>query len=323
MFERRENIMSKRRVLAVCLVVLLAGAVTAALATGPRVEKLRPSVAEINRAIAAKGECWVAGENKFSRKTPAQLKKMLGAMPINWSDIEKGPADEVMMDEDLAELAAKPGPTLPAAFDWRTSDGVTSVKDQGDCGSCWAFGSVAQVEALNKIYKGTTLDLSEQFIVSCETDNYGCDGGYMDRVYNFLKSTGTPDESCFPYKATDLACSNSCSDWAARVTKISSWTWVCKTRPNTTAIKTAIYSSGPITASFDVYYDFFSYTSGCYKHVTGAFAGGHAVLVVGWTSDGCWIVKNSWGQNWGEQGYFKIKFGDCSFGRSSGKFVIS
>lgn len=310
--------MTKRRILLICLVVLLVGALT--LPMSSRVEKLRPSVAEINHAVAVKGECWTAAENKFSNWTPARLKKLLGVMPINWNDVEKA---DPLSQGDLSEVEGKPGPALPAAFDWRTSGGVTSVKDQGNCGSCWAFGAAGQLEALNKIYKGTTLDLSEQFIVSCETDNYGCDGGYMDRVYNFLKSTGVPDESCFPYKALELACSNRCTDWASRVKKISSWSWVCKSRPNTNTIKNAVYSSGPITASFDVYNDFFSYSSGCYKHVTGAYAGGHSVLVVGWTADGCWIVKNSWGPGWGEQGYFKIKFGDCNFGNSSGKFVIS
>lgn len=309
--------MSKRGVLLLCLVALVFGALALQLSSG--IEQVRPTVAQINGAIAARGACWVAAENKFSTWTADQLKHLLGAYPTDWDEVEGAAINQVPEEQNLAYRTVL---ALPSAFDWRTSGGVTSVKDQGNCGSCWSFGSVGQLEALYKIYRATTLDLSEQFIVSCETDNYGCNGGYMDRVYNYLKKTGTPDESCFPYRASAVACSNRCSDWASRVKKISSWTWVCRNQPNTTTIKNAVYSNGPVTACFDVYNDFFNYKSGCYQHVTGAYAGGHAVLIVGWTSDGCWIVKNSWGPSWGESGYFKIKFGNCNFGNSSGKFVL-
>lgn len=305
--------MTVKRLVLVCLLAL---AVLAAVTAAPKGRQL--TVREINAAIKAQNAGWVARENKFTGKSLTELKAMLGAFP---ADLMTG--GEPVPDQ------AKPGPTLPTTFDWRSQNGynwVTPVKDQGNCGSCWAFGSIAQLEAKMQIYfsnPNLKPDLSEQFLVSCNTTNYGCDGGYMDRVYSFLQTTGAPDEACFPYKASDLPCSDACADWASRVHKISGWSWVCKTKPNTTTIKTAVYSNGPVTCSFDVYNDFFSYSSGCYKHVTGAFAGGHAVLIVGWTSDGCWIVKNSWGSNWGEQGYFKIKYGDCNFGRSSGKFTYA
>lgn len=302
--------MSLKRFVLVSVVLL---AVLAVVAAAPRGKLL--TVREINAAIKAQGAGWVAAENKFTGKSLSELKAMLGAFPPNLTAGGEEPAGET-----------RPLANLPASFDWRSQNGynwVTSVKDQGNCGSCWAFGTVAQLESLMQIYfsnPNLNPDLSEQFIVSCDTSDYGCDGGYMNRVYNFIRSTGTPDESCFPYQAADRPCSERCADWASRVHKIASWSWVCQSRLNNTTIKNAVYSNGPVTCTFDVYNDFFSYSSGCYKHVTGAYAGGHAVLIVGWTTDSCWIVKNSWGKNWGEQGFFKIKFSNCNFGLSSGKF---
>jgi C1A family cysteine protease len=314
--------MTKRGVFLLCLSALLLAGLTVNVNSGS--ERARPTVAQINGAINAQGACWVAKTNKFSTWTTDQLKRLLGVLPPE-TEMSDGmySVEAIQAEEDyFALLQAKPAPSLPASFDWRASGGVTSVKDQGNCGSCWAFSSVGQLEALLKIKTGVTYDLSEQFLVSCETNNYGCDGGYMDRVYAYLKSTGTPDESCFKYQAADVACSNRCSNWAQLVKKIHSYTWVCKSSLNTTNIKNAIYTNGPLTVTMDVYNDFFSYSSGCYSHVTGAYAGGHAVLIVGWTSDNCWIVKNSWGPGWGEQGYFKIKFGNCRIGLNSAKFTL-
>ncbi len=314
--------MTKRSVLLLCLSALLVVGLTVNVNSSS--ERARPTVAQINGAINSQGACWVAKDNKFSTWTTEQLKRLLGVLPSETEPAEPGrlSVEALQAEEDyLDRLQGKPGPSLPTAFDWRASGGVTSVKDQGNCGSCWAFGSLGQLEALLKIYTGATYDLSEQFLVSCETDNFGCDGGYMDRVYNYLKSTGAPNENCFGYKAADLAC-NPCADWASQVKKISAYTWVCRSKLNTNNIKSAVYSNGPLTVTMDVYNDFFNYSSGCYSHVTGAYAGGHSVLIVGWTADGCWIVKNSWGPGWGEQGYFKIKFGNCRIGGNSAKFTL-
>jgi C1A family cysteine protease len=282
----------------------------------------RPTVAEINAAIKAKGACWIAKENKFSFKTFEELKAMLGTFPLEAATIEF---------ETSTPTAGKGKPkpsTLPESFDWRDYNGnwVTPVKDQGDCGSCWAFGTVAQMESLIRIFNNNPdldVDLSEQFIVSCDTSNYGCDGGYMNRVYDFVRDTGTPDEACFPYSATDEPCDNRCSDWEYRVEKIDKWAWVCKRAINNDKIKEAVYNNGPLTCTMDVYYDFFFYESGCYQHVYGPYMGGHAVCIVGWTADDCWIVKNSWGTDWGENGFFKIKFRNCGIGLQSGKFTYT
>ncbi|OQX89462.1 MAG: hypothetical protein B6D65_03095, partial [candidate division Zixibacteria bacterium 4484_93] len=136
------------------------------------------------------------------------------------------------------------GPPPKASLDWRNKDGhnwVTPIRDQGDCGSCWAFSVVGTEESqiligLNKPGMRTTLDLSEQFVVSCESDCYACCGGYTDLASDYLRDAGTPDEACFPYYSSGycdnhdvshtLPCNDRCSDWANRTKKICSWTWV-------------------------------------------------------------------------------------------------
>jgi C1A family cysteine protease len=305
--------MTFKRVALVCLVALVLIAIVTAAPKGRTL-----TVREINAAIKAQHAAWKAVENRFTWMTAAERRLRLGGFP-----------PEITAGADMVIDQAKPGPTLPTSFDWRNQNGynwMTPVRDQGNCGSCWAFGTLAALEAKMQIYfsnPNLSPDLSEQFVVSCDTSNYGCSGGYADRVYNFIRDTGAPDEACFRYQAEDLPCSDRCGDWASRVHKIASWSWVCTNKANTTNIKNAVYTNGPLTCHMDVYTDFFSYGSGCYTHVTGAFEGGHMVCITGWTADGCWIVKNSWGTSWGEQGYFKIKFGNCRIGTTSGKFVYA
>jgi C1A family cysteine protease len=309
--------MKKRNILLIVLTIILIG--TLSFQMGPGSSRARPTVGEINAQIKAKAACWVAIENKFSYMTDEELKGMLGAFPPG---LEPGDR-ELSYNESQApvKITATPQASLPASFDWRAFNYVnyvSPVKDQGNCGSCWAFATVAQMESLFLIKKSTLLDLSEQFIVSCDTSDYGCNGGYMNRVYNFVKNTGTVNDSCFPYVGSDVPCKKSCPI----IMKISSWSWVCQTKLDNNLIKQAVYSNGPLTCTMDVYYDFFNYSGGCYQHTTGAYAGGHAVLIVGWTSGNCWIVKNSWGDDWGEKGYFEIKFSNCRIGLSSAKFSL-
>jgi hypothetical protein len=202
---------------------------------------------------------------------------------------------------------------LPTHFDWRSNTGsnwMTSVKNQGGCGSCVAFGAVGATEAQFKIQAsnpGWSLDLSEQHLFSCGGGS--CSGGwYISAALNYLKNYGTPDESCSPYQAQSgqASCSNSCPDWQSRAFKIASWSWVAN---NPSALQAALMN-GPLVAGFTVYSDFFGYHGGVYHwdHVSSA-VGGHAIVIVGYDSnEEYWIVKNSWGASWGENGYFRIGF---------------
>ena len=124
------------------------------------------------------------------------------------------------------------------------------------------------------------------------------------------------DEKCFPYSARNLPCRKACGDSASRIAKIDGWGWVSdRYKPIADELKSAISSNGPVTAAFRVYKDFFSYGGGIYQCVydsDGLPDGGHAILIVGWNDNpggiGYFIVKNSWGTNWGESGYFNIAY---------------
>ena len=164
-------------------------------------------------------------------------------------------------------------------------------------------------------------DFSEQFILSCETTG-DCVGGYSGETLDILKATGSPDEDCLPYTATQATpCSDRCSNWANRIYTIDDWdhpggypNWW----PTQTQIKDAIYQYGPVSTYMRVYTDFFSYSSGVYEYAWGVEEGGHTVTLVGWNdTGGYWIAKNSWGTGWGESGWFRIKYGEVEIERQT------
>ncbi|MBT4651750.1 PEGA domain-containing protein [Candidatus Woesearchaeota archaeon] len=208
---------------------------------------------------------------------------------------------------------------LPDFFDWRSQHGqnyLTPIKNQANCGGCWAFGALAVLEGhINAYYNNPylNLDFSEQDLISCFKGN-GCRGANSDEIKNlfsnYLQATGVSTETCFSYSATNDNCNNKCSDWQEDVWKINSWENVDLT---TDKIKRALIENGPIEVGMIVYVDLFAYSGGVYKHTTNQITGYHAVVIIGFgESDGIeyWIVKNSWGQDWGEEGYFRIEVGD-------------
>ena len=213
--------------------------------------------------------------------------------------------------------------SLPDSFDWRSEGGVTPVKDQGNCGSCWAFGTVAPLESAIKIKEGITADLSEQWLVSCNRDGWGCNGGWWAHDYHQWKQgecggIGAVYESDFPYTATDGYCNGEYNhpylleDWAF----IGSENSV----PQTDAIKQVIYDYGPVSAAVTVTSDWTSYAGGVYNN-NAIGRVNHAITLVGWDDtlgkNGCWILKNSWGTNWGENGYMYIEYGCSNVGYSA------
>lgn len=200
---------------------------------------------------------------------------------------------------------------LPSFFDWRDHGGVTSPKDQGACGSCWAFAAAGEMEAKILIEYGVTLNLSEQQIVSCNPYGAGCDGGWAGAAYYVFMHYGGVLENCMPYEGSDfVACRQ---DQFLKFTSMDTWVSIAN---NGDQIKTAVLQNGPVCTAVDANQAWEGYTGG----VITAPGGGtnHLVLIVGWDDrmgdHGAWIVKNSWGAGWGDAGYCYVAYGACNIG---------
>jgi len=211
--------------------------------------------------------------------------------------------------------------SVPGAFDSRDQwpQCIHQIRDQQQCGSCWAFGAS---EALSDRFciashGNVNVVLSPEDMVSCDKGDMGCNGGYLAHAWDYLENTGIVTDQCFPYTAgTGLApaCSAKCTTGGVyKKYKCAEDSIVEATTPS--QIQSSIYNHGPMETGFTVYADFFNYKSGVYKHVSGGVAGGHAVKIVGWgqeNGDNYWICANSWGTKWGEQGFFRIAEGQCN-----------
>jgi C1A family cysteine protease len=227
-----------------------------------------------------------------------------------------------------AEAIAMEATVAPAAYDLRNVNGrnyTTPVKNQGGCGSCVAFGTVAVLETTAKRTRNNpnlNLDLSEAHMFYCHAKEEGrnCGNGWWpDKALDKAKDKGVTFDTYFPYTAGDQDCALQ-SGWMNALAKPTSYT-----KLNSRAkMKEHISTRGSITGCFVVYQDFFSYRSGVYRHVSGNAAGGHCVEIIGYNNaQGCWICKNSWGTNWGEGGYFRIAYGQCNIETWSGPYGVN
>ncbi len=214
-----------------------------------------------------------------------------------------------------------PSTTLPAHFDWRELGGCTPIKNQGSCGSCWAFGTAAPLECNILIKDHKEVDLSEQWLVSCNRNNWGCDGGWWAHDYfqwkmDLFNGTGAVLEKEFPYKATDLPCNGPYQ----HPYLIDSWHFIgfAQGIPPTDSIKQAIMTYGPVSVSCAVTQAFGAYTGGVFAEDDPQAPINHAVALVGWDDtqgeNGAWFLRNSWGPGWGEEGYMRIEYRVCKVG---------
>jgi C1A family cysteine protease len=206
---------------------------------------------------------------------------------------------------------------LPSAFDWRDSTTLPPVRNQGGCGSCWAFATVGPLECNISIKDGITVNLSEQWLVSCNHNDWGCDGGWWAHSYHQsgrdnCNHTGAVPESECPYAAADLPCG--CP--YEHTYRISSWYYVGNQSsiPSVGAIKQAILDHGPISVAVVSTSAMHAYNGGVFNFTTGGDVN-HGVVLVGWDdnqgTEGVWYMRNSWGSWWGEGGYMRIEYG-CS-----------
>lgn len=191
-----------------------------------------------------------------------------------------------------------------ASLDWRTKGVVNTAKDQAQCGSCWAFSAIGSLESRCSILKGSLYSLSEQQLVDCSgpQGNEACNGGTMDAAYDYLKiNGGSCSEKDYSYTAKEGTCKTNCPLYC----KISSYVDVSQ---SDAALEKAV-NSGPIAVAIEANTKFQFYTGGIYDDATCGTSLNHGVVIVGYTPD-YWIVRNSWGSNWGtEHGYIHMKRG--------------
>ncbi len=274
---------------------------------------------ELRRAMEGQEATWEAGETALSnRPVTAGDLEMLGYVP--------GPAEpsleeqERLARENFLTFSGADG-DYPARHDWREVDGgnfITPVKDQGNCGSCVAFGASAAVEGTLRAERrdpGLEVDLSEAFLFYCVARSQGrrCfgreEGGWWPHAaLEALQGEGVPDEASYPYTAGDQECSSLAPDWQDRATQIGAWREI--TDP--LEMRRWIATRGPVVGTMSVYEDFVRfYKGGVYRYISGAPGGGHCICIVGYDDDAqCWIGKNSWGTGWGEDGFFRIAYGE-------------
>ncbi|KAE9586205.1 hypothetical protein Lal_00000745 [Lupinus albus] len=203
--------------------------------------------------------------------------------------------------------APRVGDKLPESVDWRKEGAVVGVKDQGSCGSCWAFSTIAAVEGINKIVTGNLISLSEQELVDCDRSyNEGCNGGLMDYGFEFIINNGGIDsEEDYPYKAVDGTCDQYREN--AKVVTIDDYEDVPSYDEK--ALQKAVANQPVAVAIEGGGREFQLYVSGVFTGRCGT-ALDHGVNAVGYgTENGkdYWIVRNSWGPSWGEDGYIRLE----------------
>jgi len=247
------------------------------------------------------------GINKFTDMTRAELKAFRGYNRKMHTS---------MLGADNPCVAGQPllrSQALPASVDWRTVKPavVTPVKDQGSCGSCWAFATAETTESALAIATGNLTVLSPQNVVSCTPNpdhcggTGGCNGAIAELGFDYIKNNGIATEADWPYKQTTGTCTESAH------TKVATVTGCVKLAENNyTDLMTAVATFGPIAVSVDAK-KWSSYTKGIYNgcDTDVDFDIDHAVQLVGYGTDSgtdYWIVRNSWGPNWGEAGYIRL-----------------
>ncbi|KAJ3645119.1 hypothetical protein Zmor_022806 [Zophobas morio] len=272
--------------------------------------------------INAKQTTWVAGRN-FPEDTPVeQLKRLAGTFrPLG---NKKVPIKiHKVVPEDIPD-------TFDGRTYWSQCESLKNIRDQGACGSCWAFAASEAITDRTCIASNGAIKFkaSPEELISCCEDcaSSGCSGGYMDRAWNYWVENGlvsggdyNSNEGCQPYQAEAYqngvtpSCTNTClntnygTSYSADKHYGKSWYQLAN---DVGQIQTDIMQNGPVEVYLTVYNDFYSYKSGVYVHTSGDEAGGHAVKIIGWgTENGTpyWLIANSWGSGWADlDGFFKI-----------------
>jgi cathepsin L len=273
------------------------------------------------------------GDKDDPKATAPQARKQANqkAMELMKHD-DMAKADYILKNPAIVqkypELVIKPiSCSKLAAFNWRDKGKVSPVKEQ-NCGNCWAFAAVGAYEASYLIRNGRIVDDSEQYINDCAvaddgTDAGSCNSGLAVKALQHMVRVGAATEATVPYTATNKACT-----YPATPLDAISWGFVNPDAdfPTTSQIKEALCKYGPLTTRMRVVLldDFKAYTEGVYNEAVASDndGQGHAVVIVGWDdANGAWLIKNSWGTDWGYDGYGWIAYGSNRIGRHSAWIV--
>jgi len=265
-------------------------------------EKVRYNIwrDNFNRIIEhnKKNKGFVLGMNHLGDLTTIEFKALMNGFLYNPNLEQNGP-----------NFVPSPG-TIPTGIDWRTRGAVTPVKNQGQCGSCWSFSTTGALEGQQWKKTGKLLSLSEQNLVDCSTrfGNNGCHGGIMDNAFRYIKQNGGVDtEASYPYEGQELECRFDPKNVGATDTG-----FLDILRGNETALEYALATVGPVSVAIDAsHFSFQFYRAGVYDEAECSPQNlDHGVLAVGYGEDEhgqqYWIVKNSWSERWGEDGYIKM-----------------
>lgn len=300
-------------------------------------------IKRLNDEIKRRNQKWVAGETSISQLTYQEKKRMFGGKLPNLYGFEyyKGGIFEIPSTRENSIVQKASSTSLPTNFDWRNRHGannpnspyydhspiydgwLTPVKNQGNCASCWAFSVVGAFEAKINLYYNQHLDidLSEQNLVSCSNAG-SCEGGFVGEALNYVQNSGIVDEDCFPYKAENIRCEN-CSDWQNRTWKISGYNSVEKVEEN---VKKALITNGPLVMIHTEWLNGHGFVLVGY----GVIQVGDIITIVEGEKQKIdktftitpddpdlgrtyWIIKNSWGKGWGEDGYAKLFIPQADF----------
>jgi len=252
-----------------------------------------------HRATYERNMAWAAensddtvqyGENQFADLTPDEFAVAAG---LGYKANRHGALPHLGVHEYNGE-------ELAASVDWTTQGAVTPVKDQGQCGSCWAFSTTGGMEGAWQIGTGSLKSLSEQQLVDCSTQNSGCNGGSMELAFNFARGVNVATENSYPYTARDGSCKSSFTT-AIPQGGITGYKSVGQ---STNSLKSAL-QTGPVSVAIEAdQMSFQMYSGGVLSSGCGTNLD-HGVLAVGYDSNS-FKVKNSWGASWGANGYVQI-----------------
>ena len=259
-----------------------------------RSQVFKNKLAEIEEYNASQNTSTV-GVNQFTDRTYEEMKKMNGYMP------QAKAGNFAILDDS----------SLEAEVDWRSKGAVTPVKNQGQCGSCWAFSTTGSVEAAMFLSTGTLQSFSEQQLVDCagSTGNMGCNGGLMDNAFKYIETAPLELEADYAYTARDGSCKYDSSKGVGKVSNYNDVT------PNSPSQLKAALNKAPVSIAIEAdQIAFQGYTSGVITTGCGQQLD-HGVLAVGYgtlNGEEFFLVKNSWGASWGDQGYVRIGAGSSN-----------